>query len=152
MELNLEGKNVLITGGSKGIGKGIAMALAEEGCNVSICARHSDELETTADELLDAGGKVLTVQADLTDKEAIEKVVDETKQAFGSIDILVNNAGTVGQSGTLEDTPLREWREVFELNLFAIVTITRKVIPAMKEQGWRSEEHTSELQSRGHLV
>lgn len=136
MELNLKGKNAIITGGSKGIGKGIAMALAEEGCNVSICARHLDELESTADELEKTGGQVLTVQADLTREEAIKKVVSETRQAFGSIDILVNNAGTVGQSGTLEDTSLKEWRELFELNLFSIVSIIRKVIPVMKEQEW----------------
>ena len=136
MDLQLKGKNAIVTGGSKGIGKGIAVTLAKEGCNVSICARHRDELEATAEELESFGSEILNIQGDLTKEEDIEKVVNKTAEVFGSIDILVNNAGTIGQSGTFEDTPLEEWREVFELNLFAVVSITRKVIPYMKEQSW----------------
>lgn len=136
MDLQLKGKNAIVTGGSKGIGKGIAVTLAKEGCNVSICARHRDELDATAEELESFGSEILDIQGDLTEEEDIEKVVNKTAEVFGSIDILVNNAGTIGQSGTFEDTPLEEWREVFELNLFAVVSITRKVIPYMKEQSW----------------
>lgn len=98
--------------------------------------RHRDELDATAEELESFGSEVLDIQGDLTKEEDIEKVVNKTAEVFGSIDILVNNAGTIGQSGTFEDTPLEEWREVFELNLFAVVSITRKVIPYMKEQSW----------------
>lgn len=136
MDLQLEGKNAIVTGGSKGIGKGIAMALAEEGCNVSICARTKDELNDAADELRETGSEILDIQADLTNEDDIENVVTKTKETFGSIDILVNNAGTIGTSGTFEETPLDEWRRLFELNLFAVVSITRKVIPFMKKQGW----------------
>lgn len=136
MDLNLKGKKAIITGGSKGIGKGIAKALAEEGCSVSICARTQDELTDTAQELRETGSEVLAVQADLTNEGDIEKVVRKTEEAFGSIDILVNNAGTIGTSGTFEETPLDEWRRLFELNLFAVISITRKIIPLMKKQGW----------------
>lgn len=136
MDLQLKGKNAIVTGSSKGIGKGIAKTLAKEGCNVSICARHRDELETTSKELSKFGSAILAVPADLTKEEDIEKVVSETVDAFGSIDILVNNAGTIGQSGIFEETSVEEWRSLFELNLFAVVSITRKVIPYMKEQGW----------------
>ena len=136
MNLQLNDKHAIVTGGSKGIGKGIAMALANEGCSVCICARTQDELESTADELRDTGAEILAVQADLTDEEDIEKVINEAADRFGSIDILVNNAGTIGRSGTFEGTPLDEWRSLFELNLFAVVSITQKVIPHMKEKGW----------------
>lgn len=136
MDLHLNNKNAIVTGGSKGIGKGIALALAKEGCNVCICFRHQDELDATAEELVSFGSKILTIQADLTKEEDIQKVVDETAETFGSIDILVNNAGTVGQSGTFEETPLEEWRALFELNLFAVVSITPKVVPYMKKQLW----------------
>ncbi|SRR6056297_3441 len=136
MDLQLNDKHAIVTGGSKGIGKGIAMSLANEGCNVSICARTQDELEATADELRDTGSDILAVQADLTKEEDIERVVNKASDTFGSIDILVNNAGTIGQSGTFEGTPLDEWRSLFELNLFAVVSITQKVIPHMKENGW----------------
>lgn len=136
MDLQLSNKHALVTGGSKGIGKGIAQALAAEGCSVSICARTEEELEETADELRKTGSEILAIQADLTSEDDIKKVVNETAEAFGSIDILVNNAGTIGESGTFEGTPLDEWRSLFELNLFAVVSITRKVIPHMKQQGW----------------
>lgn len=63
-------------------------------------------------------------------------MVSKTAETFGSIDILVNNAGTIGQSGTFEGTSLDEWRSLFELNVFAVVSITKKVIPYMKDQGW----------------
>lgn len=136
MDLQLKGKNAIVTGGSKGIGKGVAMSLAEEGCNVSICARTQDELKSAAGELRKTGSNILTIQADLTKESDIEKVVANTVDKFASIDILVNNAGTIGQSGTFEGTPLDEWRSIFELNLFAVVSITRKVIPYMKNQKW----------------
>lgn len=136
MDLHLIGKNAIVTGGSKEIGKGIAMALAEEGCNVSICARTEEELNEAANELRGAGSNILAVRADLTNDDDIEKVVRKTEEAFDSIDILVNNAGTIGESGTFEDTSLDEWRSLFELNLFAVISVTRKVIPIMKKQGW----------------
>lgn len=108
MDLKLKDKNAIVTGGNKGIGKGIAMALAKEGCNVSICARTENDLKAAAGELKETGSEILTVRADLTKEEDIEKVVSRTSETFGSIDILINNAGSIGKSGTFEDTPLHE--------------------------------------------
>ena len=136
MDLQLKEKTALVTGGSKGIGRGIANALAAEGCNLVICARHKDELQAAADDLRNHGIKVLAVQADLTRDSDIDKVVDSAVDRFGGIDILINNAGTVGENGTFEATPVDEWRALFELNLFAVVAITQKVIPYMKQKGW----------------
>lgn len=136
MDLGISGKTAIITGGSKGIGFGIAEALAREGCNLAICARHPDELESAAERLGRYNVKVLPVTADLTVEDDIEKLVTDTLDAFDSIDILVNNAGTIGTNGTLEETPIEEWRSLFELNVFAVVALTKQVIPQMKKQGW----------------
>ena len=139
MDLALTGRVAIVTGGSKGIGRGIAEALIGEGCHVCICARHADEVEQAA-QALEAGAadgaQVLAVTADLMDEADRRKVVDETLGAFGKIDILVNNAGTVGQDGTLEATPLDAWKRVFELNLFAAVALVKAVVPHMQQQGW----------------
>ena len=135
MDLKLSGKTALVTGGSKGIGKGIAEALAAEGCNLVICARHQNELQTAAIELKEHGVRVEPVAADLTNSSDIGEVVDTAVNRFDSIDILINNAGTVGQNGIFEDTPVEEWKSLFELNLFSVVAITQKIIPLMKAQG-----------------
>jgi NAD(P)-dependent dehydrogenase (short-subunit alcohol dehydrogenase family) len=76
------------------------------------------------------------VVADLTVDDDIDRLVDAAIDTFGTVDILVNNAGTVGDPGPLEDLSTQEWRDLFELNLFAVVTLTRKIIPYMREQGW----------------
>jgi NAD(P)-dependent dehydrogenase (short-subunit alcohol dehydrogenase family) len=136
MDLGLDGKTALVTGSSKGIGYGCAEALAAEGCDVSICARHEDELKQAAEDLRAHGVEVLPVTADLTVEDDIDTLVDQTLDAFGPVDILVNNAGTVGDPGGLEDNTTQEWRDLFELNLFAVVTLTRKLVPRMQEQGW----------------
>jgi len=136
MDLSLDDKVALVTGGSKGIGYGCADALAAEGCSLSICARHRNELENAAAELEETHGTtVAPIVADLTDADDIDRLVDQTHDTVGPPDILVNNAGTVGTPGGL-DVPTEDWRTLFELNLFAVVTLTRKVVPHMREQGW----------------
>lgn len=136
MDLGLDDKTALVTGGSKGIGFGIAEALAKEGADVVICARHEDELSEAADKLRDHGGKVLDVPTDLTKSADIDQLVEQATDEFEFIDILVNNAGTIGQNGTFEETPMAEWRSLFELNLFAVVELTKKIIPLMQKQEW----------------
>jgi 3-oxoacyl-[acyl-carrier protein] reductase len=139
MDLALTGKVALVTGGSKGIGRGIADALVDEGCHVAICSRHRGEVEQAARELAKRGGddvRTVAVVADLTSEPDREKLVDETMRRLGSIDILVNNAGAVGSGRTLEDTPIEEWRRVFELNLFASVDLARRIVPHMQAKRW----------------
>lgn len=136
MDLGLDGKTAIVTGGSKGIGRGIAVALAAEGCSLSICARHKEELEEAAEALRKHGVDVLPVPADLTQKKDIVELVEQTRERFGHIDILVNNAGTVGHPGTMDEVSTQEWRDLFELNVFAVVELTRQVLPAMREQQW----------------
>jgi len=136
MDLEIEGRTALVTGGSKGIGYGIAEALAEEGCNIIICARHKKELQDAADKLRTHGSRVLAVVADLTKSSDIDKLVAGAEEEFDTIDILVNNAGTIGENGSFEETSLDEWRSLFDLNLFAVVELTKKIIPLMQKQQW----------------
>jgi len=139
VNLGLEGKVALVTGGSKGVGRGVADALVAEGCHVCICSRDEEEVRRAAEEVEDAGAgsaSVLAVEADLTDAEDRGRLVAETMEELGAIDILVNNAGTVGGGGTLEDTSLEAWRSLFELNLFAAVDLVKRVVPGMQERGW----------------
>ena len=96
MDLGLTGKVAVITGGSEGIGKGIAQRLCAEGAKVAICARREDVLEDAAQEIRDAtGGEVLAVAADVTIAGTLEIFINQTVDKFGKIDILVNNAGEV---------------------------------------------------------
>lgn len=102
MDLALTGKAAIVTGGSKGVGRGISDALVEEGCNVCICSRNEQEVRQAAGELQERGAdgaRTLAVVADLTVEEDRKKLLDETLDEFGAVDILVNNAGTVGAGG-----------------------------------------------------
>ncbi len=136
MDLGIKGKVALITGGSKGIGKAAAEALAKEGCNIVICARNEKELKTTAAELQKHGTEVLAVPADMTNEKDIQQLVQQAADQFGSIDILVNNAGGIGSNKPFDELSTQDWRDLFELNLFSVATITRLVHPYMKKNGW----------------
>jgi 3-oxoacyl-[acyl-carrier protein] reductase len=134
MDLSLEGKIAIVTGGSAGIGRGISDALVDEGCHVCICSRHEGEVQQAAKELEDRSAddvRTLGVAADLTNEADRQKLVDEVVRTFSTVDILVNNAGTLSAGETLED-----WRSLFELSLFAVVDLVDRVIPYMQEKGW----------------
>lgn len=139
MELGLEGRTAIVTGESQGIGRGIAGSLVTEGCSVAICARGEDALADAASELeAEARGdaRVVPVVADVTDDGDRARLVEATSDALGRVDILVNNAGTVGEAGTFEETSAAEWKAVFDVNLFAVVELTRLVVPGMRERSW----------------
>jgi 3-oxoacyl-[acyl-carrier protein] reductase len=94
MDLKLRGKSVLVTGGSRGIGRQIALSFAEEGARVAICARNQEQLDRTAKEIRDLGAECVAMSVDLNLASDCQRVVDETAAAFGGIDVLINNAGT----------------------------------------------------------
>src|SRR3954471_19017751 len=93
MNLELKNKTALVTGGSKGIGKAIAMAFAEEGANVVICARGAEALNEASAEIEKTGGSVLPIQADLTKQADVDNLIASAIDRFKTVDILVNNAG-----------------------------------------------------------
>lgn len=138
MDLGLTGKVALVTGGSKGIGRGIAEALVSEGCHVAICARGESELAQAAAELgkqAVAGARVLGVPADLTVEADRQALVERVLRELGAVDILVNNAAAVGAAHTI-DGAVAEWRKTFELNVFAAVHMVQLVLPGMRERAW----------------
>ena len=135
MDLGLQGKVALITGGSRGIGRAIVHDLAKEGCHVAFSALGEDALRATEREVAALGAQGLAVQADMTSTEGIEHLVNKTVERFGSVDVLVNNVGG-SRGGQNWDTPDKDWADVLYLNLFAAVRTTRLVIPLMRKRDW----------------
>lgn len=134
MDLGLKGKVAIVTGSSRGIGRAIALGLADEGCRVVVTARNQEELQRAAEDVRARGADVLAVPADVTTPEGVERVVRETLEVFGRVDVLVNNVG--GSRGAqLMDTSEEQFRETLDLNLFPAIRFSHTVVPHMKEQG-----------------
>lgn len=134
MDLGLRDKVAMITGGSRGIGRSIALGLADEGCRIVICARGEETLRATADEIGARGVEVLAVPADVTISSGIEGVIDEAITRFGRIDILVNNVGASRLQPFVEASE-KDWQDILDVNLLAAVRATRLVVPSMEVQG-----------------
>src|SRR5690606_6149898 len=111
MDLKLKGKTALVTGGSEGIGKAIALGLAQEGADVAICARRADVLDAAAKEIANATGrKAFAVTADLTKDEDAKNFVAKSHAALGRVDIMVNNAGSA-PGGVIEHLSEADWAQ-----------------------------------------
>ena len=134
MDLGLRGKVAAVTGGSRGLGRAIALRLAAEGCAVAICARSEAALETAAEELRGHGVAVHAAVADVTQAGAVEQFVDESAAALGGLDLLVANVGGSAGEGLLESTP-EDWLRTFDLNLFHAVRAVRAAAPHMVRRG-----------------
>jgi 3-oxoacyl-[acyl-carrier protein] reductase len=136
MKLNVESKVAIITGASKGIGKAIAKTFSLSKCHVVIAARGEEELLKTANEIESEGGSVFAVTTDVTKQQDIENLINMTIAKFHDIDILVNNAGGVHDFLSFESLSDQDWLDMFELNLFSSVKVTRAVIPYMQKKQW----------------
>ncbi len=133
MDLGLKGKVAMVSGASRGIGRAIALGLAEEGCRLSLCARGQEDLDRTAGEVQSRGTEVLALVADVTREGDAQHWVEETQRRFGRIDILVNNVGAGRPGGNLAVSE-EEWRAGFELNFFSALRLCQKVVPLMQKQ------------------
>jgi 3-oxoacyl-[acyl-carrier protein] reductase len=134
MDLGLSGKTVLITGGSRGIGRATALAFAAEGANLGICARGEEQLARTAAELGEKGVRVIAVPADVRQPEQVQRFVDTAAESLGRVDVLVNNTG--GRRGrTFLETSDAEWQEGVEINFYSAIYATRAAIPHLRRQG-----------------
>lgn len=134
MDLGLAGKVGLVTGGSRGIGRAIALRLAAEGAHVGICGRTSETLRVTVQELKDKGVHAHGLAADVTQPGEVERFVDEAAQALGGVDVVVANVGGSAGRGLLESTP-EDWQTTFDLNLFHAVRTIRAAVPHMQQRG-----------------
>jgi len=122
---SLEGKTALVTGGSRGLGFGIARGLAEHGADVAITARHPKRLKEAEARLKETSRGVWSFSFDLSEVEAIPRFYKKVCKATGGVDILVNNAGGT-RRGPAEKLPLRQWDEVIKLNLTAVFALSKE--------------------------
>ncbi|MBI3375304.1 MAG: SDR family oxidoreductase [Betaproteobacteria bacterium] len=134
MELGLKDKVAIVTGGTQGIGKATALALAREGACVVIAARGRERLDSVAGEIRAAGGKVAAIRADVAKAADCARIVSGALEGFGRIDILVNNAGTSSRGG-FESVSDETWQADLDLKLFGAIRLARLSIPHMKKQG-----------------
>jgi 3-oxoacyl-[acyl-carrier protein] reductase len=135
MELGLNDKVVLITGGTRGIGADIARGFAEEGARVAICARTQADLEARSTEIARAtGATVIGVPVDLSRRGEPERLVEHVVSRFGRLDVLVNSAG-VAPGGNIEELTDDDWERGIQLKLLGLVRCTRAAIPVMRRQG-----------------
>ena len=133
---DLSGKVALVTGSSRGIGRSIAIHLAEHGADIAINFNHSkDKAEQVKTEIEKLGAKAITVQADITVPEDAQRMVKETVDGLGSVDILVNNAG-FHRDALLLRMSIEDWDEVMDLNLRAVFLCTKAVLRPMMRGRW----------------
>jgi 3-oxoacyl-[acyl-carrier protein] reductase len=130
MERQLEGKKVLITGASSGIGKAIAILFAKEGADLCVVARRAEELSKVAEQCRAVGVKVLDLNVDITKKTEVEKMAIESLSVFDQIDILINNAG-YGRYGPFTTIPIEEWDKMWMINVRGLVLVIQAIIPHM---------------------
>jgi 3-oxoacyl-[acyl-carrier protein] reductase len=143
----LANKIVLVTGGSRGIGRAIAMKLAELGAGVAICGRDRDKLSATADALRGLTERAFWQTADVTRADEVGKLVSATEERLGPIGILVNNAG-VGLFGPAHEKSEEEWDRVLSANLKSVFLVSREVVPSMIRQGGGDIINISSLAGR----
>ncbi|MDP2577064.1 MAG: SDR family oxidoreductase [Candidatus Palauibacterales bacterium] len=132
---DLSGKIAIVTGGSKGIGRAIAAALAAAGADVVVTSRNEDEARTAAKEIAELGqGRTLGLGADVRDYEAVKTMVGETVKALGGLDILIANAG-VGAFAPIDEMDAETWNRVIDTNLTGVFYSCREAIPELKKRG-----------------
>ncbi len=130
--MKLEGKVIIITGASSGIGKEIALLFAKEGAKVVAAARRADKLEDLVAEASHFTGEIYAISSDVGIEEEVDRLVDETVAKYGTVDIVINNAGVLDNYQSPENVDEAVWRKVFDVNVDSIMRMTRKVIPIMK--------------------
>jgi NAD(P)-dependent dehydrogenase (short-subunit alcohol dehydrogenase family) len=131
----LQGKVVLITGASQGLGRALALAFAREGARVATNSRSEVSIRPVAEEAESLGAEVLALAADVSRSADVERLVSAATERFGHIDVLVNNAGVLGPRVPIEEYPEDEWRRVIDANLTGPFLVTKAAIPHMPEGG-----------------
>lgn len=131
----LTGKVALITGGSRGIGRAIALGFAQAGAQVVVASRKRAGVDAVAEEIRQAGGTALAIAAHVGDEEAIRSLVQSALGAFGQIDVLVNNAATNPHFGPVLEASPAQWDKIMQVNLRGVFLLCQQVVPGMRGQG-----------------
>lgn len=150
----MENRIALVTGAGRGIGRAIALGLADIAARVALTARSADQLDNVAREIESRGGQALAMTADLSDRAAPRRIVDHVAEQWGAVEILVNNAG-IGSSHApqpLVDFDDDYWDLTMELNVTAPYLLTKRVLPAMIEAGWGRIINISSINARVAVV
>jgi len=133
MSNNIEGKVVVITGASSGLGEATARLLSEEGATVVLGARRANRIQSLADELTRSGGKALAVATDVTHCDQVKRLVDAAVQKYGRIDVMINNAGLMPHS-PLERLKIDDWNQTIDVNIKGVLYGIAAALPYMKQQ------------------
>jgi NADP-dependent 3-hydroxy acid dehydrogenase YdfG len=149
MSNNIEGKVVVITGASSGLGEAVARQLAVEGARVALGARRSDRIEKLAEELRAQGGMALSVTTDVTDRSQVQALVDAAVREFGRVDVIINNAGLMPQS-PLEHLHVDEWDRMIDVNIKGVLYGIAAALPYFTEQ--KSGHFINVASVAGHKV
>ena len=132
--MDLKGKNAIVTGGGRGLGKAVALALANEGVNIGITGRNEEHLKNTAEALGNLGVKTSYAVFSIDDEAAVQSGIASLAADLGGVDILINNAG-IGDFGTIAEMPSETWEQVIKTNLFGVYYAAKAVYPFLKEKG-----------------
>ena len=146
MTQNVEGKVVVITGASSGLGEAAARFLAARGANVALGARRVDRIRALADELTRGGGKALAISTDVTRRDEVQALVDAAVHTYGRLDVMINNAGLMPQS-PLERLKVDDWDRMIDVNIKGVLYGIAAALPHMKRR--RPGTSSTSLPSRG---
>jgi NAD(P)-dependent dehydrogenase (short-subunit alcohol dehydrogenase family) len=133
---NLKGKWALVTGASRGIGRTVAIGLAQKGCNIVLHARSKAHADATLQEVRNLGVEAFSIGADLGDSQQLDAMINEIIEQIGGVDILYNNAAIMNPQKEVYEIPMQDWQTVFSVNVFAPVRLCAAFIPIMKERGY----------------
>lgn len=133
MVQSLKGKVAFITGAGKGIGKAVALALANEGVNVGLLARTESDLKELMNEVKNSGVRAAYAAVDISSREDVEQAINKLTNELGAADILINNAG-IGKFATLLEMDPEEWKRIIDVNLMGLYYVTRAVLPQLIEK------------------
>jgi NAD(P)-dependent dehydrogenase (short-subunit alcohol dehydrogenase family) len=148
--MDIAGKITIITGASEGIGLATARAFVAEGAGVVLAARSAGKLEALAEELRGQGHEALAVPTDMTDRDAVKRLVDEASRKFGRLDILINNAGQAA-AGSVADVGEEAFRRILDLNVFGPLYAMQAAVPVMRRGGGGLIINVSSMVSKMHI-
>lgn len=131
---NLKGKQAIITGGGRGLGKAIALALANEGVHIGVTGRNEENLKKTVAEIKKIGVEAAYSVFSIDDEDTVKEGITTLIEKLGGVDILINNAG-IGNFGSIQDMPSDVWEQVIKTNLFGVYYAAKAVYPFLKEKG-----------------